>query len=55
MMKTFADNAGRTWTVAVNVDAIQRGKALARMDLMEAVECKLLEPNLRPASTEQPA
>ena len=32
-MKTFNDNAGRTWTVAINVDCIKRVKAL--LDVME--------------------
>ena len=42
-MKTFNDNAGRTWTVTVNVDAIKRVKSLLSVNLMEAVEGKLLE------------
>ena len=42
-MKTFNDNAGRTWTVTVNVDAVKRVKGLLSVDLMEAVEGKLLE------------
>jgi len=42
-MRTFTDNAGRIWTLAVNVDAIKRVKTLAKVDLMEAVEGKLLE------------
>lgn len=42
-MKTFTDNAGRTWTIAVNVDAMKRVKGLLGVDLMEAVEGKLLE------------
>ena len=42
-MRTFTDNAGRTWTVSVNVDALKRVKGLLGVDLMEAVEGKLLE------------
>ena len=42
-MKTFTDNTGRAWTLAINVDAIKRVKALAKVDLLEAVEGKLIE------------
>jgi len=42
-MKTFTDNAGRTWTVQVNVDAIRRVRDLAKVDLLEVVEGKLIE------------
>jgi len=42
-MKTFVDNAGRTWTVAINVDAIKRVRDLAKVNLLEVVEGKLLE------------
>lgn len=42
-MKTFNDNAGRVWTVCVNVDAIKRVRSLAQVDLMEVVGGKLLE------------
>ena len=42
-MKTFKDNADRTWTVTVNVDAIKRVRSLLDVDLMEAVEGRLLE------------
>jgi hypothetical protein len=42
-MKTFTDNAGRTWTVQVNVDAIKRVRDLAKVDLLEVVEGKLIE------------
>ncbi len=42
-MKTFNDNAGRTWTVAINVDAIKRVKSLLGINLLEAVEGKLIE------------
>lgn len=42
-MKTFRDNAGRTWTVSINVDAIRRVRNLLEVDLLEAAEGKLLE------------
>lgn len=42
-MQTFLDNAGRTWTVSINVDAIKRVRDLAKVNLMEAVEGELLE------------
>lgn len=42
-MKTFLDNAGRTWTVTVNVDAIRRVRGLIQVDLLEVIEGKLLE------------
>jgi len=42
-MKTFTDNAGRTWTVTVNVDAVRRVRGLLDVDLLEVVEGKLLE------------
>ncbi len=42
-MKTFTDNAGRTWTVAVTVDAIKRVRSLVNVDLLEVVEGKLID------------
>lgn len=42
-MKTFNDNANRTWTVAVNIEGIKRVRSLLGVDLMEAVEGKLIE------------
>ena len=42
-MKTFTDNAGRTWTVAINVDCIKRVKSLLGVNLLDAIEGKLLE------------
>ena len=42
-MRTFTDNTGRAWTLAINVDAVKRVKGLLSVDLMEAVEGKLLE------------
>jgi len=34
-MKTFNDNAGRTWTVSINVDAIKRVKGLLDINLLD--------------------
>ena len=34
-MKTFRDNTGRTWTVAVNVDAVKRVRDLLGEDLLD--------------------
>ena len=42
-MKTFTDNAGRTWTVAINVESIKRVKTLLSVNLLDAIEGKLLE------------
>jgi hypothetical protein len=42
-MKTFTDNTGRTWTLVISVDAIKRVRALAGVNLMEAVEGNLIE------------
>ena len=42
-MKTFNDNAARSWTVQVNVDAIKRVRDLAQVNLLEVVEGKLLD------------
>ena len=37
-MKSFTDNAGRIWTVAVNVAAIKRVRAICHVDLNAIVE-----------------
>ena len=42
-MRTFNDNAGRTWTLAINVDAVRRVRSIVNVDLLEAVEGKLIE------------
>ena len=44
-MKTFTDNAGRTWTVALNVTTLKRVKSLCGVDLLGVVNDsgKLLE------------
>ena len=43
-MKTFTDNAGRTWTVTINVDAVKRVRTLANVNLLDVLDdgCKLL-------------
>ncbi len=43
-MKTFTDNAGRTWTVTVNVDGIKRVRSLLNINLLDVLDdgCKLL-------------
>ncbi len=43
-MRTFADNAGRTWSVVMNVDALKRVQSLAGVNLVaEMVDGKLFE------------
>ena len=37
-MRTFRDNAGRTWTIAINVAAIKRVRALVNVDLYKLVD-----------------
>ena len=39
-MQTFRDNAGRTWTVSVDVAAIKRVRALAGFDLLSVLDGK---------------
>ena len=34
-MRTFVDAAGRTWTIAVNVDAVKRVRDLLKEDLLD--------------------
>ena len=46
-MKTFTDNAGRTWTVVVNVDAIKRVRGLLSVDLLSIVEGTLIDRLIR--------
>ena len=43
-MRTFQDNAGRTWTVTVNVDGIKRVRSLLNINLLDVLDdgCKLL-------------
>jgi len=42
-VKTFSDNAGRTWTVTINVDAIKRVRGLLDLDLLSILDGKLIE------------
>lgn len=42
-MHTFNDTQGRTWSVTINVDAIRRVRGLLDINLLDAVEGKLLE------------
>lgn len=42
-MQTFTDNTGRTWSLTINVDAIKRVRGLLDVDLMQAIDGKLLE------------
>ena len=37
-MKSFTDNAGRVWMLAVNVGAIKRVRALCGVDLNSIIE-----------------
>ena len=37
-MRTFNDNAGRTWTIAINVAAIKRVRGLLNVDLYKLVD-----------------
>jgi|YNPBryunderm2012_1023409.scaffolds.fasta_scaffold15890_3 hypothetical protein len=42
-MHTFADNAGRTWTITINVAMVKRVRSVLRVDLF-----KLLDDGARP-------
>lgn len=42
-MHTFTDTAGRTWSVVINVDAIRRVRARLDVNLLDAIEGRLLE------------
>ena len=42
-MHTFADTQGRTWTVTINVDVIRRVRSILSINLLEAIEGRLLE------------
>lgn len=42
-MRTFKDNAGRDWTVAINVNAIKRVRDLAKVNLLDVFEGKLID------------
>jgi hypothetical protein len=42
-MKAFTDNTGRSWTVSLNIGTLKRVRSLCEVDLMAAVEGKLIE------------
>jgi len=42
-VKTFTDNAERSWNVEINVAAVKRVRDLAGVDLLEIVEGKLIQ------------
>ncbi len=42
-MHTFNDSLGRTWTVTITVDAIRRVRSLLDINLLDAIEGKLIE------------
>ena len=46
-MTTFSDNAKRTWTIDINVDAIRRVCGLMDIDLLDIVDGKLSDPLAR--------
>ncbi|MBX3404568.1 MAG: hypothetical protein KF699_14245 [Phycisphaeraceae bacterium] len=46
-MRMFIDNAGRTWTVDINVAALKRVRGLTGVDLMQVIEGTLIEKLIR--------
>jgi hypothetical protein len=46
-LKTFVDNAGRTWTIAINVGAIKRVRGLLNINLLEILEGELIDRLIR--------
>lgn len=42
-MHTFIDNASRTWSLSINVEAIKRVRQALDVNLLDAVEGKLIE------------
>ena len=42
-MKTFRDNAGRTWSVTVDVTAVKRVRSLLDVNLLDVLDGKLIE------------
>lgn len=42
-MKTFTDNTGKTWSIAINVGTVKRVRASLDVNLLDAVEGKLIE------------
>jgi hypothetical protein len=37
-MRTFIDNAGRTWTLQINVAAVKRVRGLVNIDLYKLID-----------------
>ncbi|NUQ51370.1 MAG: hypothetical protein HUU19_01580 [Phycisphaerales bacterium] len=46
-MRQFKDNAGRTWTVEINIATLKRVRGLAGVDLMQVIEGTLIEKFIR--------
>lgn len=42
-MRTFTDNAGRSWTIALTVAAIKRVRDLAKVDLLDLRDGRIFE------------
>ena len=42
-MRTFKDNTGRTWNVAINVDTIKRVRAMTDVNLLEILGGSVIE------------
>ena len=46
-MRTFKDNAGRQWSVEINVASLKRVRGLTGTDLMQVIEGPLIEKLIR--------
>lgn len=46
-MRTFKDNAGRQWSVEINVAVLKRVRGLTGTDLMQVIEGTLIEKLIR--------
>ncbi len=42
-MRTFKDNAGRTWTISLTVSAVRRVRDLAKIDLLDLANGRVIE------------
>ncbi len=42
-MRTFKDNAGRTWTISLTVAAVKRVRDLAKLDLLDLASGRVFE------------
>lgn len=42
-MRTFKDNAGRTWTISLTVTAVKRVRDLAKIDLLDLANGRVFE------------